>query len=63
MSYVYIHYYSVDDIIDRYRSEVIIDGVTLGAPILQVRLGITRVSHGIFFWDGGGGGKQLNRPM
>ena len=54
MSYVHIHYYSVDDIIDRYRSEVIIDGVTLGAPILQVRLGITRVSHGIFFWDGGG---------
>ena len=29
---------SMDDVIDRYRSEVIIDGITLGAPIAQVRV-------------------------
>ncbi|CAI8014996.1 Ras GTPase-activating protein 1, partial [Geodia barretti] len=26
---------SMDDVVDRYRSEVIIDGITLGAPIIQ----------------------------
>ena len=29
---------SMDDVIERYRSEVIIDGVKLGAPIPHVRL-------------------------
>ena len=28
---------SMDDVIDRYRSEVIIDGITLGTPIAQAR--------------------------
>ena len=27
---------SMDDVVDRYRSEVIIDGITLGTPIIRV---------------------------